>query len=236
MILSTRSGGIGVNLTGADTVIFYDSDWNPAMDAQAQDRCHRIGQTREVNIYRLISEHTIEENILKKANQKRYLDKLVIENGSFTNQMFKPSNLRNLITGSEADEPAPENTTEQDWVKAMTQAEEAQDVAAMKNAQAEVNQELEDFAGDENVSQVSEENYMTPQGKRKSQIYQNQTQDQILMQNFESRMPDIVKYAVRFLSVDREPGFESNFLNGTETPNDSVSQSFTETSQLVYEV
>lgn len=51
-ILSTRSGGIGVNLTGADTVIFYDSDWNPTMDAQAQDRCHRIGQTRDVHIYR----------------------------------------------------------------------------------------------------------------------------------------------------------------------------------------
>ena len=51
-ILSTRSGGIGVNLTGADTVIFYDTDWNPTMDAQAQDRCHRIGQTRDVHIYR----------------------------------------------------------------------------------------------------------------------------------------------------------------------------------------
>ena len=53
-ILSTRSGGLGVNLTGADTVIFYDSDWNPTMDAQAQDRCHRIGQTRDVNIYRCV--------------------------------------------------------------------------------------------------------------------------------------------------------------------------------------
>jgi E1A-binding protein p400 len=53
-ILSTRSGGIGVNLTGADTVIFYDSDWNPTMDAQAQDRCHRIGQTRDVHIYRFV--------------------------------------------------------------------------------------------------------------------------------------------------------------------------------------
>ena len=53
-ILSTRSGGLGVNLTGADTVIFYDSDWNPTMDAQAQDRCHRIGQTRDVHIYRSV--------------------------------------------------------------------------------------------------------------------------------------------------------------------------------------
>jgi hypothetical protein len=58
-ILSTRSGGLGINLTGADTVIFYDSDWNPAMDAQAQDRAHRIGQTRDVHIYRLVTQHTI---------------------------------------------------------------------------------------------------------------------------------------------------------------------------------
>ena len=53
-ILSTRAGGIGVNLTGADTVIFYDSDWNPTMDVQAQDRCHRIGQTKDVHIYRYL--------------------------------------------------------------------------------------------------------------------------------------------------------------------------------------
>ncbi|KAF6138037.1 hypothetical protein GIB67_042942 [Kingdonia uniflora] len=88
-ILSTRSGGVGINLVGADTVIFYDSDWNPAMDQQAQDRCHRIGQTREVHIYRLISESTIEENILKKANQKRALDVLVIQSGSYNTEFFK---------------------------------------------------------------------------------------------------------------------------------------------------
>ncbi|KAK6941913.1 SNF2, N-terminal [Dillenia turbinata] len=88
-ILSTRSGGVGINLVGADTVIFYDSDWNPAMDQQAQDRCHRIGQTREVHIYRLISESTIEENILKKAHQKRALDDLVIQSGGYNTQFFK---------------------------------------------------------------------------------------------------------------------------------------------------
>lgn len=88
-ILSTRSGGVGVNLTGADTVIFYDSDWNPTMDAQAQDRCHRIGQTKDVHIYRLVSERTIEENILKKANQKRLLGDLAIEGGNFTTAYFK---------------------------------------------------------------------------------------------------------------------------------------------------
>ncbi|KAJ1563351.1 swr1 complex component, partial [Cladochytrium tenue] len=83
-ILSTRSGGVGMNLTGADTVIFYDSDWNPAMDAQAQDRAHRIGQTRDVHIYRLISKHTIEENMLRKADEKRRLDSVVIRDGDFT--------------------------------------------------------------------------------------------------------------------------------------------------------
>ncbi len=83
-ILSTRSGGLGINLTAADSVVFYDSDWNPAMDAQAQDRAHRIGQTREVNIYRLVTIGTVEENILRKAQQKRHLDQLVMEEGGFT--------------------------------------------------------------------------------------------------------------------------------------------------------
>lgn len=83
MILSTRSGGIGLNLIGADTVIFYDSDWNPTMDLQAQDRCHRIGQTKPVTIYRLISEHTVEENILQKARERKKLNNVVIRGGRF---------------------------------------------------------------------------------------------------------------------------------------------------------
>jgi len=82
-ISSTRSGGIGLNLTGADSIIFYDTDWNPAMDKQAQDRCHRIGQTRTVHIYRLITLSTIEENIFKKSIQKRELNYVVMEDGKF---------------------------------------------------------------------------------------------------------------------------------------------------------
>uniref|UniRef100_A0A4Y0BL68 Helicase domino n=1 Tax=Anopheles funestus TaxID=62324 RepID=A0A4Y0BL68_ANOFN len=106
-ILSTRSGGVGINLTGADTVIFYDSDWNPTMDAQAQDRCHRIGQTRDVHIYRLVSEKTIEENILKKANQKRILGDLAIEGGNFTTAYFKSSTtIQDLFTVDNAEQDA----------------------------------------------------------------------------------------------------------------------------------
>lgn len=96
-ILSSRSGGLGINLTGADTVIFYDLDWNPAMDKQCQDRCHRIGQTRDVHIYRLISEHTIETNILRKANQKRMLDDVVIQEGDFTTEYLKKISVKDLI-------------------------------------------------------------------------------------------------------------------------------------------
>ncbi|KAI9441528.1 helicase SWR1 [Lactarius indigo] len=82
-IASSRSGGVGINLTGADTVIFYDSDFNPQMDRQCEDRAHRIGQIRDVHIYRFISQYTVEEAMLRKANQKRSLDDLVIQKGEF---------------------------------------------------------------------------------------------------------------------------------------------------------
>lgn len=77
-LLSTRAGGLGINLTAADTVIFYDSDWNPTVDTQAMDRAHRLGQTKEVTVYRLISRHTIEERILKRASQKNFIQKTII--------------------------------------------------------------------------------------------------------------------------------------------------------------
>ena len=69
-LLSTRAGGLGINLTAADTVIFYDSDWNPTVDQQAMDRVHRMGQTRQVTVYRLVTCGTIEERILLRATQK----------------------------------------------------------------------------------------------------------------------------------------------------------------------
>ncbi|KAJ3808154.1 SNF2 family DNA-dependent ATPase [Lentinula lateritia] len=82
-LLSTRAGGLGINLVAADTVIFYDQDWNPQMDAQAQDRAHRIGQTKPVLIYRLVSAHTIETKIMQRATEKRQLEALVIAKGKF---------------------------------------------------------------------------------------------------------------------------------------------------------
>jgi SNF2 family DNA or RNA helicase len=72
-LISTKAGGTGLNLTGADTVIFYDHDWNPANDSQAQDRAYRIGQTKPVTVYRLISQGTIEEKILQRQELKQTL-------------------------------------------------------------------------------------------------------------------------------------------------------------------
>jgi len=80
-LLSTRAGGLGINLTSADTVIFYDSDWNPTIDSQAMDRAHRLGQTRQVTVYRLITQGTIEERIRKRALQKEEVQRVVIQGG-----------------------------------------------------------------------------------------------------------------------------------------------------------
>lgn len=83
-LLSTRAGGLGLNLTSADTVIIFDSDWNPQIDLQAMDRAHRIGQSKPVVVYRLASSNTIEQRLLELAGKKRHLEKVVIEGGDFS--------------------------------------------------------------------------------------------------------------------------------------------------------
>jgi len=83
-MLSTRAGGLGINLATADVVIIYDSDWNPQMDLQAMDRAHRIGQTKQVRVFRLVTENTVEEKIIERAEVKLRLDKLVIQQGQYS--------------------------------------------------------------------------------------------------------------------------------------------------------
>lgn len=145
-ILSSRSGGLGINLTGADTVIFYDLDWNPAMDKQCQDRCHRIGQTRDVHIYRFVSEFTIESNILRKANQKRMLDDVVIQEGEFTADYFQKPDVRDMLPddlNEEHDEAAAAmdrvlETRSKGASRVFEQAEDKEDIDAAKNAEKEL--------------------------------------------------------------------------------------------------
>ena len=85
-LLSTRAGGLGINLTAADTCIIYDSDWNPQQDLQAQDRCHRIGQTKPVMVYRLVTANTVDQKIVERAAAKRKLEKLIIHSKKFKSQ------------------------------------------------------------------------------------------------------------------------------------------------------
>ncbi len=80
-LLSTRAGGLGINLMTADTVILFDSDWNPQADLQAMARAHRIGQTKPVSIYRLVSKETVEEEVLERARNKLMLEFITIQRG-----------------------------------------------------------------------------------------------------------------------------------------------------------
>eukprot|EP01090_Pellita_catalonica_P022131 TRINITY_DN8482_c0_g1_i1.p2 TRINITY_DN8482_c0_g1~~TRINITY_DN8482_c0_g1_i1.p2 ORF type:complete len:226 (-),score=30.65 TRINITY_DN8482_c0_g1_i1:110-787(-) len=105
-LLSTRAGGLGINLTSADTVIFYDSDWNPTNDAQAMDRTHRIGQTKQVTVYRLITSHSVEQRVLKRAQQKHMIQSLVIAGGTFqANVLFQPQEVVSLLLQDDDEEP-----------------------------------------------------------------------------------------------------------------------------------
>ncbi|KAH1009634.1 hypothetical protein HUJ04_001962 [Dendroctonus ponderosae] len=212
-ILSTRSGGVGVNLTGADTVVFYDSDWNPTMDAQAQDRCHRIGQTRDVHIYRLVSERTIEENILKKANQKRLLGDLAIEGGNFTTAYFKSTTIQDLFNIDQTLETAAQRMSEivensrevsatpidtavvQSEDKsaagaletALAACEDDQDVQAAKIAKAEAVADLAEF--DENIP-------LEQDSEREPEVVSKAEQE---INNIIKKLSPIEKYAMKFI-------------------------------------
>ena len=115
-LLSTRAGGHGLNLQTADTVIIFDSDWNPQMDLQAQDRAHRIGQRNEVRVFRLITKTIIEEAILTRASYKKNLDNKIIEAGMFNNKtsdIERQKKLEDLIK-ADAEESEDENEVPDD--------------------------------------------------------------------------------------------------------------------------
>ncbi|XP_070583937.1 helicase SRCAP isoform X1 [Erythrolamprus reginae] len=210
-ILSTRSGGVGVNLTGADTVVFYDSDWNPTMDAQAQDRCHRIGQTRDVHIYRLISERTVEENILKKANQKRMLGDMAIEGGNFTTAYFKQQTIRELFempldepSKKEGEASAPVQEEEEDPIatkqtqileQALCKAEDPEDIRAATQAKAEQVAELAEF--NENIPLDAEDRSNKDEEEEFSKAEQE-------IASLVEQLTPIERYAMNFLEASLE--------------------------------
>lgn len=96
-LLTTRAGGLGINLTAADIVVLYDSDWNPQADLQAMDRAHRIGQTKQVVAFRFVTEKAIEEKVLERAAQKLRLDQLVIQQGRAQQQVKNAASKDELL-------------------------------------------------------------------------------------------------------------------------------------------
>ncbi|KDQ56398.1 hypothetical protein JAAARDRAFT_311064 [Jaapia argillacea MUCL 33604] len=156
-ISSSRSGGVGINLTGADTVIFYDSDFNPQMDRQCEDRAHRIGQIRDVHIYRFISQHTVEEALLRKANQKRSLDDIVIQQGEFDWRSLFGEDQQSALT------------------RAMGEFEDREDAHAAAVAAREeiemVGADEVDFGGPEGVEAVSSIAVPSPAAEQEVNIH-----------------------------------------------------------------
>lgn len=100
-LLSTRAGGLGINLVAADTVIIYDSDWNPQCDLQAQDRCHRIGQTKPICVYRFVTANTIDQRIVERAAAKRKIEKMVIHKEKFKSGIKNFSSSLKPLTSNE---------------------------------------------------------------------------------------------------------------------------------------
>ncbi|GAA5970650.1 hypothetical protein JCM21900_000285 [Sporobolomyces salmonicolor] len=121
-ILSTRAGGLGLNLQTADTVIIFDSDWNPHQDLQAQDRAHRIGQKKEVRILRLVTERSVEEHVMAGAARKIEMDKKIIQAGRYDNKSTAEERDAFLRALLEADEEAAEEDDDADEADILNEA------------------------------------------------------------------------------------------------------------------
>lgn len=141
-LLSTRAGGLGINLATADIVILYDSDWNPQVDLQAQDRAHRIGQKKEVQVFRFCTEFTIEEKVIERAYKKLALDALVIQQGRLAEQkaVNKDELLQMVRYGAEKVFSSGDSTiTDEDIDRIIAKGEEAT---------AELDQKMKKFTDD----------------------------------------------------------------------------------------
>ncbi|XP_037087593.1 ATP-dependent helicase brm-like [Pollicipes pollicipes] len=121
-MLSTRAGGLGLNLQTADTVVIFDSDWNPHQDLQAQDRAHRIGQKNEVRVLRLMSVNTVEERILAAAKYKLNMDEKVIQAGKFDQKSTgteRRQMLQSILQDEELDEEEENEVPDEETVNQM---------------------------------------------------------------------------------------------------------------------
>ncbi|KAL8128856.1 hypothetical protein V2J09_018011 [Rumex salicifolius] len=163
-LLSTRAGGLGINLATADIVILYDSDWNPQVDLQAMDRAHRIGQKKEVQVFRFCTEYTIEEKVIERAYKKLALDALVIQQGRLAEQkaVNKDELLQMVRFGAEMVFSSGDSTiTDEDIDRIIAKGEEATaelDAKMKKFTEDAIKFKMDDTADIYDFEDIADEN------------------------------------------------------------------------------
>ncbi|KAJ7180493.1 P-loop containing nucleoside triphosphate hydrolase protein [Mycena filopes] len=166
-LLTTRAGGLGINLTTADVVVLYDSDWNPQADLQAMDRAHRIGQTKQVYVFRFITEGSVEERMLERAAQKLRLDQLVIQQGR--TQQSKAANKDDLLDMITHGADKIINSTDEllinDDIDAIIQHGEERTVELNSKYEGLNLEDLSNFKSEASVQQWEGEDFRTGQRK-----------------------------------------------------------------------
>ncbi|KAG9509927.1 putative global transcription activator SNF2L1, partial [Fragariocoptes setiger] len=169
-MLSTRAGGLGINLATADVVIIYDSDWNPQVDLQAMDRAHRIGQKKVVRVFRLITENTVEERIVERAEMKLRLDNVVIQQGRLAdatgNKLAKEEMLGMIRHGADHIFASKDSEITDDDIDAILERGEQKTAAMRERLEKLGESNLRNFTldtGDYSVYQFQGEDYREKQ-------------------------------------------------------------------------
>ncbi|KIL56280.1 hypothetical protein M378DRAFT_17220 [Amanita muscaria Koide BX008] len=168
-LLTTRAGGLGINLTTADIVVLYDSDWNPQADLQAMDRAHRIGQTKQVYVFRLVAEDSVEERMLERAAQKLRLDQLVIQQGHQQQTKTVAANKEELLEmithGAEKIINSSEDIVVEDDIEAVIQRGEERTAQLNSKYEGLNLEDLSNFKSDSSVQQWEGEDFRAGQRK-----------------------------------------------------------------------
>ncbi|XP_054787919.1 ISWI chromatin-remodeling complex ATPase CHR11-like [Prosopis cineraria] len=185
-LLSTRAGGLGINLATADVVILYDSDWNPQVDLQAQDRAHRIGQKKEVQVFRFCTEYAIEEKVIERAYKKLALDALVIQQGRLAEQktVNKDELLQMVRFGAEMVFSSKDSTiTDEDIDRIIAKGEEAtaeldakmkkftEDAIKFKMDDSTELYDFDDDKDDNKFKKIVSENWIEPPKRERKRNY-----------------------------------------------------------------
>jgi TATA-binding protein-associated factor len=174
LLLTTSVGGLGLTLTGADTVIFVEHDWNPMKDLQAMDRAHRLGQKKVVNVYRLITKGTLEEKIMGYVS--RIIKVLLAFNCNDSLQRFKLNIANSVITQQNSGLASMDTdqvldlfkrtTEEEDAAAAAKKREEKKAAAGGSISQKHILEGLEDLPGEDEYSNLGLDNFMDSLNQR----------------------------------------------------------------------